>query len=255
MLIGIGAARRQVEGVDAVRRGAREADRLPADRLADAAVLVLGVDDVVVDAEEERSQRLHLAGVGLARAARREDDLVGVLLIRRERVEDDERAVRDALAVEQPAAGRERARGEGDHRRRARGVEVAAPPEMIRPGREAGEQPRHHLVERRARAGHQPRERTIDRCGGAVELLGRAAVQAEVEAGREDPLVAALERVAQPLGVLVGDLPLGGGDAPAPRVEEARRLQLDHAAGERAHRLPRVQRLQVQAEVDRLAPA
>ena len=150
-LVGIRAAPRQVEGVDAVRRGARETDRLPAGRLADAAVLVLGVDDVVLDPAEQRPQRLHLAGVGLAPAALREDDLVGVLLIRRERVEDDERAVLGALPVEQPATGRERARGEGDHRRRARGVEVAAPQQVVLPGREAREQPRHHLVERRAR--------------------------------------------------------------------------------------------------------
>ena len=96
--------RRQVEGIDAVRRGPGEADVLPAHGLADAPVLVLGVDDVVLDAQHQRPQRLHLAGVGLARAALGEDDLVGVLQLAAEGVEDDQRVVVDADAVEDARA-------------------------------------------------------------------------------------------------------------------------------------------------------
>ena len=246
-------ARRQVEGVDADGRAAGEADHLPADRLADAAVLVLGVDHVVLDPEQQRPQHLDLAGVGLAGPALREDDLVGVLLVGSEGVEDHQRAVVDALAVEQPAAGGESARGEGDHRRHARGVEVAAAPQVVLPGRKAREQPRHHLVESRPDSRHHPAERPLDARRCPVELLNRAAVHPEVEASREDALVAALQRVAQPLGILVGDLALGGGDAPAPGVEQARGLELHQAVGQAAHRVPRVQRLEVQAEVERRA--
>ncbi len=78
-------------------------------------------------------------------------------------------------------------------------------------------------------------------------------MEAQVEGRREDALVPALDRVAQPLDVRVGDLALGRRDAAALRVEHARRLQLDEAAREPAHDLARVERLQVEAQVQRLA--
>ena len=73
----------------------------------DAPVLILGVDHVVLDPEQEGTQRLDLAGEGLAGAALGEDDLVGVLLLGAKGVEDNQRAVVDALAVEEPTLDRE----------------------------------------------------------------------------------------------------------------------------------------------------
>ena len=154
-------------------------------------------------------------------------------------------------AVEQAALHGEVTRGEGDHRRDTRRVEVAAASEVILAGGQTGEQPRQHLVERRPRVGHHPAERALDVRGRLVELCRRPSVQPQVEARREDALVAALERVPQPLDVLVGDLALDARDAAALRVEQPRGLQLDHALSEAAHRLLRVERLEVQAQVQR----
>ena len=242
---------RQVEGVDVVRRRAGEADVLAADGLADAPVLVLGVDHVVLDAEHQRPQRLDLAGVGLAGAALREDDLVGVLQVAAEGVEDDQRVVVDVDAVEDAALHREVAGRERDHRRGARRVEVAAAAEVVLAGGQAGEQAGQHLVERGPRRGEHPAQRRLDAARQFVQRAGLRRAQAEVEARREDALLAALQGVAQALDILVGDLALGAGDLAASGVEHPRGLELDQLVRQLADRRRRVQRLQVQADVER----
>src|SRR3546814_3682317 len=106
-------------------------------------------------------------------------DRVRVLLVRTERVEDNERVVVDVLAVEQPARHGEVARPERDHRRDARSVKVAAATEVVLARRQAGEQARQHLVERRTRSGHHPAEHALDARRRIVQFPGRASVQTE----------------------------------------------------------------------------
>ena len=233
-------------------RAAGQADVLAAHGLADPPVLVLGVDDVVLDAQHQRPQRLHLAGVGLARAALGEHHLVGVLQLAAEGVEDDQRVVVDAEAVEDAALHGEVAGGEGDHGGGAGGVQVAAAPQVVLARGQAGEEAGQHLVQGRAGGCQHPAQGRLHPAGEVVQGGQGGRPQAEVEAGREDPLLAPLEGVAQPLHVLVGHLPLGAGDLAAAGVQQPRRLQLHQLVGEAADGGRRLQRLQVEAQVQGL---
>ena len=123
---------------------------------------------------------------------------------------------------------------------------------MVLTGRKAGTETRHHLVERRSRLRHHPAERPPGALGRALEVGRRPPRDPHVEAGREDAFVPTLERIAEPFDILVCDLPFDRGDAAAAGVEQPRGLELDQAVRQAAHGLPGIERLQVEAEVERL---
>ena len=94
-------------------------------------------------------------------------------------------------------------------------------------------------------------ERDLDPTRQVVEVASELAQQ-DVQPDGEHLLLAALEGIAQALGVLVGDLALGIGEPAATCFEQSRRMRLHHLVGEgRDHGLG-LEREQVQAQLDRL---
>ncbi|MBK9611518.1 hypothetical protein [Candidatus Amarobacter glycogenicus] len=85
-----------------------------------------------------------------------------------------------------------------------------------------------------------------------VHAGGRARAKTHVEAHGEDALLAPLEGIPQTFHVLVGDLALGAGDLAAACVEQPRRLKLHQLVGEPAHGRRGVERVDMDAQVQRL---
>ncbi len=119
----------QVERVERDRAGAGEGEVGAADRLAEALVFVLGVDDEDLDALIEEAQRFEFGEVALAGAGAGEDDAVVVVGL--EAVEDD-RGAGGGEAVEAAALCQGRlGGGEGEGSRQGFAVEGAAQPQPV----------------------------------------------------------------------------------------------------------------------------
>ena len=96
------------------------------------------------------------------------------------------------------------------------------------------------LEQRDARVGQQPVQLRFHPSRRLVQRPPGRRPQQEVQADREDTLVAALQRVAQPLGVLQTDVALGVGDALRQHIDAARRLEFGDLQTERSHHVCRM---------------
>ncbi len=252
LIFGTGRRLRQIERVQPMRRGAGQAHVLAADGGAQGAVLVLGVDDQEVDAGQQVAQRHELDEVALAGARHGEDGQVGVLQGRVEGVDDDRRLGARGDAVQHAPLHGEGGAGEreaGDERAR---VEVSVDEQVVAALGQAGAEAAFLFQDGHPRVGEHAVERALDAPRQVVERAQGRRPQQHVQTDREDALLAALQGVAQPLGVLEGDLALGIGQPPAALVDQSRRLQLDQLVPEQLHDCRRGQRVDVQADFDRL---
>ena len=211
----------QVEGVQVLSGATGQAHHLSAHGAAQRAVLVLRIDHQEVDADQEVAEGHELGEVALARARGGEDDGVGVLQAGVERVEEDRRVVVVGDPVEDAALHGERARRERERRGQRAGVQVAVQHEAILPLRQTGAEAAVLLQDRDPCMRQHAVQDSLDSTCEVVERRQGLGAQQQIEADREDLLLAPLERVPQSLGVLVGDLALRVGQPPAARVEEA----------------------------------
>ena len=97
-----------------------------------------------------------------------------------------------------------------------------------------------------------PVERGLDAARQVVEHTLRARPQQHVQTHRKHTLLPPLECVAQPLGVFEGDLPLGVGEPAAAQIHQSRGLQLDQFVAEQLDDAGGLQRVDVEAHLDRM---
>ena len=97
--------------------------------------------------------------------------------------------------------------------------------------------------------GQQAVEDGLDLAGQVVQGAQGTGPQEEVEADGEDALLAPLQGIPQPLGVLVGHLPLGVGQPPTSCGQEPRGVELDHLVAQGADHGRAVQGVDVQADL------